>query len=129
MTNSQTCHRIVADLHVPFAMKMLRQYLRFQIDLPVTSVKFEAMDPVTRRVIAKKYYEYIVDVAVMFGANRTLAEIEMADVIAFQLKMSNVSMFATWNFIMLTLRSTKHADLHFDQCLETQTVKFCIKCE
>lgn len=49
------------------------------------------MDPVTRRVIAKKYYEYLIDIAVMFGANRTRAEIEMAELIEFELKMANVS--------------------------------------
>lgn len=49
------------------------------------------MDPVTRRVIAKKYYEYLIDIAVMFGANRTRAEIEMAESIEFELKMANVS--------------------------------------
>lgn len=57
----------------------------------MTTVKFETMDPVTKRVIVKKYYEYMVDIAVMFGANRTRAEIEVSESIEFELKMSNVS--------------------------------------
>lgn len=41
--------------------------------------------------IVKAYYEYIVDVAVIFGADRKRAERELKDSLDFELAMKNVS--------------------------------------
>lgn len=49
------------------------------------------MDPITKRVITKKYYEYMVDMAEKFGANRTRAQIELMESLDFEVKMSTVS--------------------------------------
>lgn len=41
--------------------------------------------------IVNAYYDYMVDVAVIFGANRTQAELEMKESLEFEMQMANVS--------------------------------------
>lgn len=39
----------------------------------------------------KAYYNFMVDNAVIFGANRTRAEVELKDALEFEMKLANVS--------------------------------------
>jgi len=41
--------------------------------------------------IVRKYHEFMVSVSVHFGANRTKAEKDFADVILFEMHLANVS--------------------------------------
>ena len=41
--------------------------------------------------LVKEYYKYQVDIAVIFGADRTVAEKDMLDVVNFEINMANVS--------------------------------------
>lgn len=41
--------------------------------------------------LVKEYYAYQVDIAVIFGADRALAEKDMMDVLNFEINMANVS--------------------------------------
>lgn len=41
--------------------------------------------------VIKAYYKYMVDVAVMLGANRTRAEIDMWESLQFEIKLAKVS--------------------------------------
>lgn len=41
--------------------------------------------------IVKAYYEYMVDIAVIYGANRNRAEKELMDSLKFEMKLANVS--------------------------------------
>lgn len=41
----------------------------------------------------KAYYNFMVDNAVIFGADRARAEIEMKDALEFEMKLANVSRF------------------------------------
>lgn len=40
----------------------------------------------------KAYYEYMVDIAVMFGADRMRAERELGESLDFEIALANVSM-------------------------------------
>lgn len=48
--------------------------------------------------IVKAYYEYMVDVAVIFGAEREAAKKELMDSILFEIKLANVRDF--WFFCL-----------------------------
>lgn len=43
--------------------------------------------------IVKAYYKYMVDMAAMFGANRTRAEQELKESLEFEIKLAKVSSF------------------------------------
>lgn len=52
----------------------------------------------------KAYYEFHVDTAVAFGANRSSAEIEAKDVLDFEINLAKVKNF--WNEISEILSET-----------------------
>lgn len=41
--------------------------------------------------IVKAYYDYMVDIAVLFGADRKVAESELKESLKFEIKLANVS--------------------------------------
>ena len=41
--------------------------------------------------IVKAYYEYMVDIAVIYGADRSRAERELMESLEFEMKLANVS--------------------------------------
>lgn len=49
--------------------------------------------------IVTAYYEYMVDVAVIFGADRSRAEKEMKDSLEFEMQLANVSSLEFLSFL------------------------------
>lgn len=49
--------------------------------------------------IVTAYYEYMVDVAVIFGADRSRAEKEMKDSLEFEMQLANVSSLGFLSFL------------------------------
>lgn len=49
--------------------------------------------------IVTAYYEYMVDVAVIFGADRSRAEKEMKDSLEFEMQLANVSSLEFQSFL------------------------------
>ena len=47
----------------------------------------------TNDSVVQAYLEYMIDMAVIFGADRDRAEKEMLDVLAFEMKLANVCEF------------------------------------
>lgn len=46
-----------------------------------------------------EYYKYMVDVAVILGANKSFAEKEMKDALLFEMALSNVNILFSYLFI------------------------------
>lgn len=61
----------------------------FQIDRPEFGVKRELLVE-KRNTVRIPYYNYMVDMAVTFGANRTVAELEMAQALSLEVLLAKV---------------------------------------
>ena len=71
--------------------------------------------------IVAAYYKYMVDIAVLFGADRERATKELKDSLDFEMALANVSLHFA-NFVRNyspTIKKTKHLILFFDIGLVT----------
>lgn len=48
----------------------------------------------------KLYYNYMIDTAVYFGANKTIAELQMAEALSFEILLANVRTHHTINYVI-----------------------------
>lgn len=55
--------------------------------------------------IVKAYYEYMVDIAVIYGADRSRAERELMESLEFEMKLANVSFALALSFTFIALIS------------------------
>lgn len=73
---------------------MLRKcllYLYLQIDQAALGLSREYLSKGFEDKIVKAYYEYMIDIAVIYGADRSRAERELMESIEFEMKLANVS--------------------------------------
>lgn len=56
----------------------------------------------------KAYYEFMVDAAVVFGANRSVAEQELLDSLRFEIELAKVL-----NFFPISMPFLGHSNFHF----------------
>lgn len=79
--------------------KILKNFFIDQIDRPDfgLSEKFTLQGFDHARV--KQYYNFMVDVAVIYGANRSFAEREMHDVLEFKTNLAKVIVLTIINYI------------------------------
>lgn len=62
-----------------------------QFDQTPTGISREFLIDGIEDKVVRGYYDYMVDMAVIYGADRTRAEREMRDVIDFEISVANVS--------------------------------------
>lgn len=62
-----------------------------QIDQPLLGVDREFLIKGIHDPFVRAYFDFMVDTAVIFGANRTRAEAEMMDALHFEMRLANVS--------------------------------------
>lgn len=62
----------------------------FQIDQTSLSVSREYLTKGLSNEIVKAYYNYMIDIAVIFGADRDRAEKELKESLEFEIKLANV---------------------------------------
>lgn len=62
-----------------------------QIDQSALGLSREYLTKGLSDKIVKAYYEYMVDMAVIYGADRTRAERELMDSLNFEIALANVS--------------------------------------
>lgn len=62
-----------------------------QIDQAALGLSREYLSKGFEDKIVKSYYEYMVDMAVIYGANRKRAERELMESLEFEMKLANVS--------------------------------------
>lgn len=65
------------------------QYL-IQISLPKLGIKDKYLLPGFRGSIVKAYHKYMTQVAVIFGANRTQAQLELKEVLRFEIQLAKI---------------------------------------
>lgn len=61
-----------------------------QFDEPTLGLSREFLLRGLNDSVVQAYYEYMVDMATIFGANKTRARDEMLDVLEFEMKLANV---------------------------------------
>lgn len=61
-----------------------------QLDQSSTGLSREYMIKGLNETLVKAYHEYMIDLAVLFGANREKAEEELLQALQFEMKLSNV---------------------------------------
>lgn len=64
---------------------------RIQIDQSALGLSREYLTKGLSDKIVKAYYEYMVDMAVIYGADRSRAERELMDSLNFEMALANVS--------------------------------------
>lgn len=62
-----------------------------QIDQAALGLSREYLSKGFEDKIVKAYYEYMVDIAVIYGADRSRAERELMESVEFEMKLANVS--------------------------------------
>lgn len=62
-----------------------------QIDQAALGLSREYLSKGLEDKIVKAYYEYMVDIAVIYGADRNRAERELMESLEFEMKLANVS--------------------------------------
>lgn len=67
-------------------------HLYLQIDQGALGLSREYLSKGFEDKIVKAYYEYMVDIAVIYGADRSRAERELKESVEFEMKLANVSM-------------------------------------
>lgn len=66
-------------------------FICLQIDQAALGLSREYLSKGFEDKIVKSYYEYMVDMAVIYGANRKRAERELMESLEFEMKLANVS--------------------------------------
>lgn len=69
-------------------------FFLFQIDQAALGLSREYLSKGFDDKIVKAYYEYMIDIAVIYGAERSRAERELKESIEFEMKLANVSFFS-----------------------------------
>lgn len=64
----------------------------FKIDQPSFGLSREFLINGVEDKIVKAYYDYMVDTAVIYGAERATAEKELLEALEFEIKLANVRM-------------------------------------
>lgn len=67
-------------------------YIVLQVDQTSLGLDREYLIQGLNNEVVKAYYEYLVDLAVMFGADRSTAEIEMKGALDFEIVLAEVSL-------------------------------------
>lgn len=67
-------------------------YIYGQIDQPVFGMSGKFLQQGIADSNVKAYYDFMVDVAVIFGANKSDAERELYDSLKFEIELSKVSL-------------------------------------
>lgn len=70
----------------------------FQLDQASLGLSREYLVKGLSDRIVKAYYDYMVDVAVILGANRETAAEELRQSLDFEMKLANVSLYSNLNF-------------------------------
>lgn len=70
-------------------MYVLRHFF-LQLDQAQLGLRREYLVKGLEDRIVKAYYEYMVDIAVLFGAKREAAQKELKDSLEFEIKLANV---------------------------------------
>lgn len=71
----------------------------FQIDQSALGLSREYLTKGLNDKIVKAYYEYMVDIAVIYGAERSRAKRELLDSLNFEIALANVGLFLHLTFI------------------------------
>lgn len=66
--------------------------MHFQIDQPSFGLSREFLIKGIEDKIVKAYYDYMVDTAVIYGADRAVAETELLEALNFEIALANVRM-------------------------------------
>lgn len=69
---------------------------KLQIDQPVLGIEREYLIKGFEDEIVKGYYNYHVDTACFYGADRYTAEIEVKEVLNFEIAVAKVSFMGEW---------------------------------
>lgn len=78
---------------------LTRFFLCFQLDTASVSLSREYLIKGMDEKIVAEYYRYMVDIAVLFGAERSRAERELKESLGFEISLANVNITIDY-FIM-----------------------------
>lgn len=78
---------------------MCTTYFLLQLDQPLFELSREYLIEGLDNKIVNEYYRYMVDIAVILGAERKRAEKELMESLKFEIKLANVKFDNIFNFI------------------------------
>lgn len=81
----------------PLACSCLNQRLCLQLDQASLGLSREYLNRGFKDKLVQAYYEYMVDIASLLGADRARAEVELKDSLQFEIKLANVSCNIFWS--------------------------------